>query len=118
MWTVPSWTEETFQSGEAGFSLLFRNSGLGGQPATSSLPSLMTAGKLPQGRGEGGYLGVFLGPRDTTNHIKNTLPYVVSNVSSGESGLASAAHSSGPTADTEVELNCFQPVCLLGDNLV
>lgn len=76
MWTVAlHWTEETFQSGEAGFSLLFRNSGLGSPPHLP-YPSVMTAGKLPQGSGEGGHLGVFPGPGDTTNHIKTTLPWV------------------------------------------
>lgn len=78
----------------------------------------MTAGKLPQGSGEGGHLGVFPGPGDTTNHIKTTLPRVASHVSSGEPGLASAALSSGLTADIEGELNCFRPACLLDDNLV
>lgn len=81
MWTVPSLTEETFQSGEAGFSLF---SGIAGWEVTHIFLTLDYDGsKLPQGRGEGGYLGVFLGPQDTTNHIKNTLPCVVSNVSSG-----------------------------------
>lgn len=89
-----------------------------GKSPTSSLPSVMTAGKLPQGSGEGRHLGVFPGLRDTTNHIKTTLPCVASHVSSGEPGLASAALSSGLTADTEGELNCFRPACLLDDNLV
>lgn len=71
-----------------------------GKSPTSSLPSVMTAGRLPQGSGEGGHLGVFPGPGDTTNHIKAALPCAASHASSGEPGSASAALSSGLTADT------------------